>query len=327
MTLPSIFLQPGAQTTGPPLLDISQLQDQNKQLQQQIADLTNTVNNAGATAPTFPKTTIILDNPKQLVYNIGMVKDNYFWYPSNHVNKFGDQSTIAPRGNMPTTVSSANELWTKSGGHKGMILRHVAPVPIEIQADLDGSSADSTRHATRYGFQFHYNPTAISLSYAGASDVDPNFLMSSAKKFNPVAGAGLTQSSMSFSIVLNRKPDFKYYDSNGHLMSGAPRDLYSPRQPSRTEQEQIYAKGTMYDVEFLLGTLVGFQMATQLRGTTTDIGFLIGAPIEVHLGKSMRYMGVISNINVSHAFFDNRMVPTFSTIDISMSRMPDYPGQ
>jgi hypothetical protein len=297
-------------------------------LQNAIGNAQVAAENAGTTV-TFPSNTVTFGNPNELIYNIGMVKDNYFWYPSNSVNKFGDQSTVAPLSNMPTTVATPNDLWAKGGGHKGMIARHVFPggFSFNAQFDANGSQQGQQISGHRYGFQFHYNPTTISMAYTGVSDVDPMFLMSSANKFNTAAGVGLTQSAMSFDILLNRKPDFKYYDSAGHLKPEAPRDLYSPRQPSLAEQEAIYAKGTMYDVEYLLGTLVGFQMATQLRGTTTDIGFLIGAPIEAHLGKSLRYIGVVSSINVAHAFFDDRMVPTFTTVSISMSRMPDYPGQ
>jgi hypothetical protein len=277
----------------------------------------------------FPQNTIVIAENSALEYNVGMVKDNYFWYASDRSNKFGDQSTIAPQGNIPTTVAGPNELWTKAGGHKGMIVRHVTPMSssIHVDAQWNADATPRTINGKRYGFQFHYNPTAINMSYDGASDVDPTFLMSGQNKFNPVAGAGLTQSSLRFDVLLNRKPDFKYYDSAGHLKPEAPHDLYAPRMPTVSEQEQIYAKGTMYDVDYLLGVLIGFSMDTQLRGNTTDIGFLIGAPVEVHLGKSMRYMGVIGGISVAHAFFDDRMVPTFSTVSITLSRMPDYQGE
>jgi hypothetical protein len=87
----------------------------------------------------------------------------------------------------------------------------------------------------------------------------------------------------------------------------------------------------MYDVEALLRVLVGWTIKPYMGarasfddGETADMGFLIGRPIELHLGKSLRYVGYIGNISVKHNIFDERMVPVFSTIGFAFNRIPDY---
>jgi hypothetical protein len=91
--------------------------------------------------------------------------------------------------------------------------------------------------------------------------------------------------------------------------------------------------GTMYDFEFLLRTIMGYTMKSSLRDYsffedkgTADMGFLGARPVELHLGKNMRYLGYITNINLEHVIFDNRMVPLFSNVSIAFSRLPDYQG-
>jgi hypothetical protein len=82
----------------------------------------------------------------------------------------------------------------------------------------------------------------------------------------------------------------------------------------------------MYDIEYLLRTLMGTTMSSYLRGeNTADMGWLPAIPVELHLGKSLRYLGTINNINLNHIIFDERMVPLFTTVDIGFARLPDYP--
>jgi hypothetical protein len=93
------------------------------------------------------------------------------------------------------------------------------------------------------------------------------------------------------------------------------------------EEQDIYNKGTMYDLEFLLRVLMGTTMDSYLRGeNTADMGWLPAIPVELHLGKSLRYLGVVNSLNINHMIFNERMVPLFSTVDIAFARLPDYPG-
>jgi hypothetical protein len=174
----------------------------------------------------------------------------------------------------------------------------------------------------RHGFQFIYNPTSIDMTYGGVSDVDPGWAASGKEKFllsNPT----VFQSSITVSIFINRMYDMKYLGPGGKL-SESITDLYSGRLPTTADLKNIYKKGTMYDIEFLLQTMFPYApVKTQLRGKTSDIGFLGPMPVELHLGNSLRYLVQINTIQVNHAIFDNRMVPLWSYVTIGANRIPD----
>jgi hypothetical protein len=183
------------------------------------------------------------------------------------------------------------------------------------------------------GFQFHYNPASVDMEYSGMAGVDANFEASGLDKFNMLGVPAGTTSTISFSILINRVFDLQHYNhETGLLKSQEPEKTpYSPRHPEEWEQKDIYHKGTMYDVEALLRVLVGWTIKPYMGarasfddGETADMGFLIGRPIELHLGKSLRYVGYIGNISVKHNIFDERMVPVFSTIGFAFNRIPDY---
>ena len=83
----------------------------------------------------------------------------------------------------------------------------------------------------------------------------------------------------------------------------------------------------MYDVEFLLRVLMGTTMNSYLRGErTADMGWLPAMPVELHLGKSLRYLGTVNSLNLNHMIFNEKMVPMLTTVDISFARLPDYPA-
>jgi hypothetical protein len=176
------------------------------------------------------------------------------------------------------------------------------------------------------------------MAYAGTPLVDPNFEASGQDNFNLV-GTGVTQSTIQFQLLINRMYDMKHYWREDEVGGGAPgtlrpesRNAYGLEKAILDEKTQkaIYNMGTMYDLEFLLRTIMGYTMKSSLRdysflgGGTADMGFLGARPVELHLGKNMRYLVFITGINVEHVIFDNRMVPLFSNVAITCSRLPDY---
>jgi hypothetical protein len=266
-----------------------------------------------------------------LIYNIGCVDSAYFSQSAN----FANLSNIK-LGTKPGIVKNARELWTATKANKGMI---VLTIFDKDKGDVDTLVPSGTNNTfmARYGFQFHYNPGSISMAYTGVPPVDINYVATQDDPFNMVgtAGSDVTQSTISFSIVLNRTMDHQYYtvplNENGNQNGPATlRDpdttVYSPRNPSAKDQVAIWEKGTMYDVEFLLRTILGFAINTDLRGVTADVGWLTGRPVDVHLGQSLKYRCFISGFNVNHVIFNERMVPIFSTIDLAFNRIPDYVG-
>ena len=321
----------------------SQIVTLNTQVYKSATDLANY--NNGNTPTSAPTITAPNASDKDVQYNIGGVVDSYFGSmrlvnngkiglsPDSKGRSYDDSDLYI--NNTPARVTDALQLWSTSQASKGMIQTYIprsnylnnifAGVDATTAADLQ--AVTSITNLKKYGFQFHYNPSDISMSIAGGAAVDYMKYVSGPSKVMPDSGAN--GSTISFSIVLNRVYDFQYLTSSGTLRDNLTvKQVYGSAAPegSETDLKAIYNKGTMYDVEFLLKTIVGFEMNTQLRGTTADLGFLLGRLIELHIGKSLRYLVNINGLSVTHHLFDNRMVPLYSTVSINANRVPDFMG-
>lgn len=282
----------------------------------------------------------------RIVYNAGIAKESYFRSHSAQTGGFniGDQSSIGGRnglwrilqtdsaGNIPAGVSTATELWSKSQAYKGMLSTYNFPgkPSTDDKAAAKTSPAITTTDGISYGFQFHYNPTSVSMTYGGVPDIDPTMYTSGTEKFN-MLGSSISGSFVTFNLILNRINDMKYFDPvTGGLKAGVSANAFSGRPPTARELSDIYNRGTMYDVEFLLRTIVGITLESALeRGMswdkkTADLGWLTGKPVELHLGKSLRYLGRIEGVQLTHVLFTERMVPMFTEVAITLQRIPDY---
>jgi hypothetical protein len=161
------------------------------------------------------------------------------------------------------------------------------------------------------------------MSYGGVADVDPGLQSSGNEEFL-LANPSVFKSTINLQIVINRMFDFQYINQDG-IKNGQISDFYAGNVPTTGDLTRIYERGTMYDVEFLLQTMFPYEpIESQLRGKTSDIGFLGASPVELHLGNKLRYVAQINNISVNHVIFDNRMVPLFTTVSVSTNRIPDY---
>jgi hypothetical protein len=165
-----------------------------------------------------------------------------------------------------------------------------------------------------------------------------------------VISTALMSSTISFELYLNRIADFDYLDERGLKSGTSPNTaaidanldpaqrmrmyntMYAASNPypetvSIEDQQAIYRKGTMYDIEYLLKTLNGpdAEFTSALNGKTSDRAWMRPTIVELHLGDSMRYRVRISQLAVNHIFFNNRMVPTLSTVKLTCSRMNDGP--
>jgi hypothetical protein len=283
---------------------------------------------------------------QDVVVNVSAVKSAYF-RPNNIIEGTdGAQTetrtryngstletiTRAANSNSPSQIHDAMELWTSAVGSKGMIQTYFPPDGWYTQA---GTSAFPAKmDLNKYGFQFMYNPNSIGLSYQTTTQVDPAYEMAAKDHFNymPSAGQG---GQVTFSLLVNRMFDMEYYDSEGRLTTPG---VYSNRDPYGeeginaglfNEQKMIYEAGTMYDIEFLLRTLMGYTMQTQLRqqiiAKTADMGIYNLRPVELHLGPALRYRGRVVSMGINHVLFNERMVPIMSNISITFMRYPDYP--
>jgi hypothetical protein len=271
-------------------------------------------------------------------YNASAVKEAYFYTGMSFVNQAdpnwqGKEATdkfdsSIWSGNTPGKVNDARDLWknTVTTNSKGMIQTWLPPgnrASYVTGTDGNFATLSSRQSIQRYGFQFLYNPTTIEMSYGGVADVDPGMQSSGTEEFL-LSNPNVFQSTIGLQVIINRMFDFQYINENG-VKNGQISDFYAGNVPNNAELKRIYNKGTMYDVEYLLQTMFPFEpYASQLRDTTSDIGFLGASPVELHLGNQLRYVAQINNISVNHVIFDNRMVPLFTTISIATNRIPDY---
>lgn len=272
----------------------------------------------------------------ELQYNIPAVREAYF-LDRKVDNRDGEEKIVSmgfsefERSNQPRkAVTDARDLWANGISSKGMFQTWTPPNGVYAGNNfIDGYDKNNVLgKATfqKYGFQFLYNPGTIAMTYSGNVDVDIALLLSGREKFNPVSTKA-TQSTISFEILLNRMLDMKYYDkTTGRLQPGQNASvIYGGRAPTAKDQADIVNKGTMYDVEFLLKTLFGFEVPSQLRNEkTADMGFVIPRPVELHLGNKLRYLVYVEGFALNHVIFDERMVPLFTTLSITANRVPDY---
>jgi len=289
-----------------------------------------------------------LKNPFKLITNAGISKEAYFRSQSMQTGGFniGNQSGLNGRnglwrilqtdsaGNTPASIDSATALWSKSQAYKGVISASVHKEAMPATDDKDAAKtvplpSPESFDNVNYGFQFHYNPGSLSMAYGGPQPVDVSLMASGREKFLTF-GSASGSGTIGIQLILNRINDMKYFDpATGRLKAGVSPNVFSGRPPSTQELSDIYNRGTMYDMEFLFRTLLGYAYESFLgRGMswdkkTADLGWLGGKPVEIHLGKSLRYLGRVVSLDITHVLFTERMVPTFSEVSIGIQRIPD----
>lgn len=257
----------------------------------------------------------------ELTYNVGSVRDAYFSTAKDYLKE------TTYRGNNPSLVTRAAALFKSAGNSKGMFVM-TNPLPNKvIPTGNAGESAGWSAEAAwvKWGFQFLYNPATVNMTYQIGPAVDIGYLASGQEGAN-YTGTDGSFSTISFELIINRMPDMKYYQKSG-LLTAAGKEQYGDHIPTAKDQIDIYTKGTMYDLEYLLrtassGTLI---QNTWLRGTTADLGYLGAQPIELHLGKNLRYWGTISSLEVNHTIFNEKMVPVFTSVSLTFSRLVEPP--
>lgn len=263
---------------------------------------------------------------KDYKYNAPMVKSAYFGMDSIQSNSV--DGNYVDQGNY----QDAMQAWKGTQGGRGTI-----QMDRKFMQLFDLSDPTSKFDLQKYGFKFLYNPTNVSMAWGLMSSMDPTFEATGLDKFQAVS-AGLLSSTIEFEIMLNRIADFDYINENGlrslnlsqTQLQATNRSLATNPYPlivDNDDLKQVYRKGTMYDIEYLLKTINGpnGDFNSALNGLTADRAWMRPSIVELHLGSGMRYRVRIANLSVNHIFFNNRMVPTLSTIKLTCARFNDGP--
>lgn len=269
-------------------------------------------------------------SPTVYLYNAPMTRTAYL-NPGLTVNNADGTSVNDPSPQQQTTSRTisdpgnyerAENAWKGVTGSKGTI-----QMSRTFLTSLYGSStAQKADYDDKlYGFKFLYNPKEVGMTWGIATGVNWEVVQSGQDKSTPVS-LGLLNSTISFSVLLNRTNDMAYLDSNG-LITGV-KDPYPFTVPTADLQE-IYKRGTMYDMEYLFKTIMGLNSTynSTLNGKTADAGWLNGLPVELHLGDGLRYLVRIGSLEVKHLIFNDRMVPILSNVDMTCHRFYDTPPE
>jgi hypothetical protein len=289
--------------------------------------------NAAAQQPT------VLKEDKSAKMNLSACKDLYFRGTEQFMAETKDISANAPgkpaewRDYLAdTSYKTAEKLWGLGVATKGRIQTFVPPSTAGTDSKAtkpkDSSSGGSNVALGRRMFQFHYNPGSVTMTYGSVSGVDLGLIASGGGLSNVYSALGQVQ----FELLVNRMPDMKYIKPNGNYRKDGVNylEVYDRvplgEQVGRpNELKEIYNKGTMYDIEFLLKILMGgVSYKSWLRGNelTSDLGFAIPQPVELHMGNRLRYVISVTNISLKHVIFNERMVPLFTTLSITANRIP-----
>ena len=248
-----------------------------------------------------------------------MVKESY-------LNPSGPQSkTLIDSSNMQGTAA------------KGRMRMSTLFPNISSSTQLNpGNVADNSL----YEFNFLYNPPSVDMSWGVSQDVNPFWLASGKNQ----SAMSTLNSSISFTLFLNRSLDMNYIDANGfsaltnvanptggYVPGGRGVPTFNPWPtsaiPSNADLKTIYQRGTMYDLEFFFrltgGKLVSHKSYLMNGLVTADNGWLNPIPVELELSDGLHYLVRVVSLDVTHTMFNERMIPTMSQVNITCMRYFD----
>lgn len=283
----------------------------------------NTTTLAGIEAASAGTGASKIPSPPSYYYNAPMVKIAYLNSGEGANDPSPQQRTSGVTISDSYNYTQGADAWTNVIGSKGVIqMDSTSAFSLANSSTKNSNSYDGNL----YGFKFLYNPKEVVMNWGVAEGQNWEGI---AAGLDPgtAPSAALQNSTISFSLLLNRTLDIGYLDSNG-LKPGVTNPYSNfaiPNGKSRNQElSEIYQKGTMYDLEYLFKTLGGLNSTfnSGLNGFTADKGWLQGFAVELHLGNKMRYLVRVSSVEVNHAIFDERMVPILSYVNLTCARFP-----
>jgi hypothetical protein len=235
-------------------------------------------------------------------------------YTGDDLNKFAYNSSGTPIG----TSEWYSKVDAKTEYNLGYMYQDLANANQGF-----GSERKQTDVSQLYGFQFMYNPTAISYTMTSDNTID---WMAQGSGTNqdpalPMFGSGTVE----FSLYLNRIIDMSALrTASGQVTEADTKSGY--RRPLKEgEITAILNRGTEFDIEFLYRVLNGtpHKSPTMKSGQlTSDMGLILGIPIWVRFHDNLRYKVIVTSLGVNHVMFNRDMVPMLTEVQISCSRIP-----
>jgi hypothetical protein len=268
--------------------------------------------------------------PATMRFNAPMVKSAYFRTKTHPTN------SLVARGAIPRSAASLIDTLSTFGDgdtNRGFIVPNKRAQDAALSNLDDKSKAIVGGFKIPFGFRFHYNPQFVTQSYGSITGISPELIESGKDKANMVTTPA-SSSSISITLYLNRIEDMnalatfaiKQPSNNAPVNSDEKSLEYYPEVVSAEDRKLIKDFGTMYDLDFLFKTINGDMggYKSPLRGITTgDVGWLNGIAVEVHMGRKLRYLARVTNISVNHVQFTENMVPTLTTVVLTMARFHD----
>lgn len=269
--------------------------------------------------------------PVSYVYNAPMISAAYLnpRGPQQGVKIYSEDGIIDNAQSNLLTRSVGAPKFTDQGENLWKGAEYSSKGVIQMNTEFNSSVISGYTKGTKYddqlyGFRFLYNPKEVSMTWGLAEGVNFEAVQAGLDKSTPIS-TGLLNSTISFSLLLNRMGDMQYLDENG-LIPGTrnpyPSFALSKGKTLNKELSEIYKRGTMYDLEYLFKTMMGINATynSSLNGLTADRGWLQGLPIDLHLGDGLRYQVRVGSMDVNHVIFNDRMVPILSTVNITCHR-------
>lgn len=269
-------------------------------------------------------------NENPIRFNAPMVRSAYFG-TNHHSTKY-----LTAKGALPPAASQLlADLGNFGDGqtNRGFIIPNKRSQEAALSKLDAKDKAIVGGYKVPYGFRFHYNPQFVTQSYGSITGISPELLESGKDKTNMITTPA-SSSSISITLYLNRIEDmnalanFNVQEPSyfAPINSDEKSLKYYPEIVSASDRKLIKDFGTMYDLDFLFkainGDMGGYK--SPLRGIETgDVGWLNGIAVEVHMGRKLRYLARVTNISVNHVQFTENMVPTLTTVVLTMARFHD----
>lgn len=262
--------------------------------------------------------------------------------------------TAANRGTFEGSFGMYNPATKESQNNQlGFIYQDIYNLN-EIYVDSDSTTkkknkkyrmGTSKRVRELWGFQFMYNPTAITYTNSTNFNVDAT-AMGGGEGMDPSPMfAGNTQ-NVSFTLLINRIIDMSALRGiakeagitiRANDETGTPDYLgilaestWSKGYPRPITKEDIFgilSRGTEYDLEYLYRVVNGNPKPTPTFKNgflTADYGTLMGSTCWVRFHDNLRYKGVITGISVNHMILNYNMIPMLTEVSISFARIPIF---